>query len=49
VNVVLNEWKGHFLKYDDHSKEWYIVSNHVARNKTSQALRDYGNRGSHTT
>merc|ERR1712070_844285 len=40
VNWVQQERRGRFLKQDA-SKQWYVVTNIVARRKASQALREH--------
>ena len=40
VNYV-HSYGGRFLKMDESNKRWYTVTNHIARRKASQALREH--------
>ena len=40
VNYV-HSYGGRFLKLEESNKRWYLVTNHVARRKASQALREH--------
>jgi hypothetical protein len=40
VNYV-HSYGGRFLKMEESNKRWYLVTNHVARRKASQALREH--------
>ena len=40
VDIVNKEWKGHFLKLDPDTNQWYEVDNITARKKCSQTLRE---------